>query len=121
MQGRKVYEFALKNVPVAMKSCFDEADCNIEDLKKIFIHQANQKMDEAIINRFFKLYKLSTPKDILPMNIEEFGNSSVATIPTLFDLVKKTNYKGHILSEGDIIMFASVGAGMNINAITYKV
>ena len=66
-------------------------------------------------------YKLSTPKDILPMNIEEFGNSSVATIPTLFDLVKKTNYKGHILSEGDIIMFASVGAGMNINAITYKV
>ena len=43
------------------------------------------------------------------------------TIPTLFDLVKKTNYKGHKLSEGDIIMFASVGAGMNINAITYKV
>ncbi len=75
----------------------------------------------VIINRFFKLYKLSAPKDILPMNIEEFGNSSVATIPTLFDLVKKTSYKGHKLSEGDIIMFASVGAGMNINAITYKV
>ena len=55
------------------------------------------------------------------MNIEEFGNSSVATIPTLFDLVKKTNYKGHKISKGDIIMFASVGAGMNINAITYKV
>ncbi len=121
MQGRKVYEFALKNVPVAMKSCFDEADCKIEDLKKIFIHQANQKMDEAIINRFFRLYKLSTPKDILPMNIEEFGNSSVATIPTLFDLVKKTNYKGHKLSEGDIIMFSSVVDGMYINSITYKV
>ena len=121
MQGRKVYEFALTNVPVAMKSCFDDTNCKIENLKKIFIHQANKKMDEAIIKRFFRLYKTSAPKDILPMNIEEFGNSSVATIPTLFDLVKKTNYQGHKVSKGDIIMFASVGAGMNINAITYKV
>ncbi len=121
MQGRKVYEFALKNVPLAMKSCFDDSNCKIENLKKIFIHQANKKMDEAIIKRFFRLYKLNAPKNILPMNIEEFGNSSVATIPTLFDLVKKNNYKGHEISKGDIIMFASVGAGMNINAITYKV
>ena len=73
------------------------------------------------IKRFFRLYKFSPPEDILPMNIEEFGNSSVATIPTLFDLVRKTNYKGHSLTKGDIIMFASVGAGMNINAITYKI
>ena len=121
MQGRKVYEFALTNVPAAMKECFDESNCKIENLKKIFIHQANKKMDEAIIKRFYRLYKLNPPKDVLPMNIEEFGNSSVATIPTLFDLVKKNNYQGHKISKGDIIMFASVGAGMNINAITYKV
>ena len=57
MQGRKVYEFALTNVPIAMKSCFDESKCNIDDLKKIFIHQANKKMDEAIIKRFYRLYK----------------------------------------------------------------
>jgi 3-oxoacyl-[acyl-carrier-protein] synthase-3 len=55
------------------------------------------------------------------MNIEEYGNSSVATIPTLFDLVKKSDYKGHKLVKGDLIMFASVGAGMNINAITYQI
>ena len=121
MHGRKVYEFALKNVPFAMKLCFDESNCKIENLKKIFIHQANKKMDDAIVKRFFRLYKLSAPNNILPMNIEEFGNSSVATIPTLFDLVRKNNYKGHKISKGDIIMFASVGAGMNINAITYKV
>jgi len=121
MQGRKVYEFALTNVPIAMKSCFDESKCNINDLKKIFIHQANKKMDEAIIKRFYRLYKNSPPEDVLPMNIEEFGNSSVATIPTLFDIVKRNNYGGHVLNKGDIIMFASVGAGMNINAITYKI
>jgi len=121
MHGRKVYEFALKNVPLAMKDCFDKSREDISSLKKIFIHQANQKMDEAIINRFYRLYKTSPPVDILPMNIQEYGNSSVATVPTLFDIVRKKNYKGHKLSKGDVIMFASVGAGMNVNAITYQV
>ncbi len=121
MQGRKVYEFALNKVPAAMKQCLDQAGVEIDNLKKIFIHQANKKMDEAIAKRFYKLYKKPIPDEILPMNIEEFGNSSVATVPTLFDLVLKQNYKGHSLHEGDIILFASVGAGMNINAITYQI
>ena len=121
MQGRKVYEFALNHVPAAMKQCLDQANIDIDDLKKIFIHQANKKMDEAIVKRFYRLYKKPMGEDILPMNIEEFGNSSVATVPTLFDLVLKQNYKGHSLKKGDIILFASVGAGMNINAITYQI
>jgi len=121
MQGRKVYEFALTNVPTAMKECLDNAGVAIGDLKKIFIHQANLKMDEAIVKRFFRLYKTKAPEDILPMNIETYGNSSVATVPTLYDLVRKTNFQNHQVNEGDIILFASVGAGMNINAITYRV
>ena len=121
MQGRKVYEFALKNVPIAMKECLDLSKVPIEKIKKIFIHQANQKMDEAIINRFYKLYNKKTPDKILPMNIADFGNSSVATIPTLFDLTIKKNYKNHYLKTGDHILFASVGAGMNINALTYQI
>lgn len=121
MQGRKVYEFALNHVPAAMKQCLDQANIDIDDLKKIFIHQANKKMDEAIVKRFYRLYKKPMREDNLPMNIEEFGNSSVATVPTLFDLVLKQNYKGHSLKKGDIILFASVGAGMNINAITYQI
>ena len=121
MQGRKVYEFALTNVPKAMKECLDKAGIAIDDLKKIFIHQANLKMDEAIVKRFYRLYKTTAPQDILPMNIETFGNSSVATVPTLFDLVRKTNFQNHQLQEGDVILFASVGAGMNINSITYRV
>ncbi len=121
MQGRKVYEFALNKVPAAMKHCLEKANIDIENLKKIFIHQANRKMDESIVNRFYRLYKKSMPEEILPMNIEEFGNSSVATVPTLFDLVVKYNYKGHSIKKGDIILFASVGAGMNINAITYQI
>lgn len=121
MKGRKVYEFALSHVPQAMKTCLDEAGIAIEDLKKIFIHQANMKMDEAIIKRFYRLYRMPVPESVLPMNIQTHGNSSVATIPTLYDQVQKKEIEGHQLEKGDIILFASVGAGMNVNAITYRV
>lgn len=121
MHGRKVYEYALKQVPLAMKDCFDKANLPITALKKIFIHQANEKMDEAILKAFYKLYDIEViPQDVMPMSIQWLGNSSVATVPTLYDLVVKGNAAPHELNEGDVIMFASVGAGMNINAVLYK-
>lgn len=121
MYGRKIYEFAITNVPAAMKSCLDSSGVDIKNLKKILIHQANEKMDEAIVQRFFKLYNMDMPKGIMPMTITELGNSSVATIPTLFDRILKGELENQSISKGDIIMFASVGAGMNINAIVYQV
>ena len=121
MQGRKVYEFALKHVPVAIKSCLDACNICLSEVKKIFIHQANEKMDEAIVERLFKLYNISKiPAGIMPMNIKKFGNSSVATIPTLFNMVMKGGLKGHVVYPDDIVVFASVGAGMNINAVCYR-
>jgi 3-oxoacyl-[acyl-carrier-protein] synthase-3 len=120
MHGRKIYEFALINVPQAMKDCLDSSGIEIDQVKKILIHQANEKMDEAIIQRFYKLYNRQTPKDIMPMSIHSLGNSSVATVPTLYDLLIKGNLENHSLSKGDVIIFASVGAGMNVNAIVYK-
>ena len=121
MLGRKIYEFALNNVPNAMKSCLDKASVDIKDVKKILIHQANEKMDEAIVKRFYKLFGLEMPEHIMPMSIDYLGNSSVATVPTLYDLILKGELENHQINEGDVIIFASVGAGMNINAIVYKV
>lgn len=122
MNGRKVYEYALTHVPKAMKACLDKAEVNIHEVKKVFIHQANEKLDEGVIKRFFKLYGLSnTPDNIMPMSVHELGNSSVATVPTLLDRVLKGELDNHHLNKGDIILLASVGAGMNINAICYKV
>lgn len=123
MHGKKIYEFALTYVPLAMKSCLEKSGADIHDLKKIFIHQANEKMDYEIIKRFFRLFKMrEVPAGITPMSIHKLGNSSVATIPTLFDQVRKGEgeEKHHLLEKGDLIMFASVGAGMNINAIAYR-
>jgi 3-oxoacyl-[acyl-carrier-protein] synthase III len=107
-------------VPQAMKDCFDKTGMDISELKKIFIHQANEKMDEAIVSAFYKLYNKPVPKDIMPMCIQYLGNSSVATIPTLFDIIRKDKDPDHKLESGDVILFASVGAGMNINAICYR-
>jgi 3-oxoacyl-[acyl-carrier-protein] synthase III len=123
MYGKKIYEFALTNVPLAMKSCLEKAGAEIHELKKIFIHQANEKMDDEIIRRFYKLFKIKeVPAGITPMSIHKLGNSSVATIPTLLDRVRKGQGEDqhHMLHKGDLIMFASVGAGMNINAIAYR-
>lgn len=120
MKGRKIYEFALNNVPIAMQECVKKSGADISQVKKILIHQANEKMDEAIVKRFYGLYGMEPPKDIMPMSIHKFGNSSVATIPTLYDLIMKGEMEGHRFLTGDILLFASVGAGMNINAFTYR-
>ncbi|MFV0179417.1 ketoacyl-ACP synthase III [Empedobacter falsenii] len=120
MIGRKIYEFALSNVPDAMKKCFDESGYTISQLNKIIIHQANEKMDEAIVKRFFDLYEQPVPENIMPMVIDKLGNSSVATIPILLKMILNGELSSHQINKGDIVLFASVGAGMNVNAIVYK-
>jgi 3-oxoacyl-[acyl-carrier-protein] synthase-3 len=122
MKGRKVYEYAIKHVPESMKQCLHKSGVAIDELKKIFIHQANKKMDEAITKAFYELYGIQqAPEGIMPMSIQWLGNSSVATIPTLYDLVCKNHLEGHTLHPGDVVLFASVGAGMNINAVCYRI
>lgn len=122
MRGRKIYEFALKNVPDAIKTTIDKAGLDIKDIQKILIHQANAKMDYAIIARLYKLYGISEINhSSAPMTIQQFGNSSVATVPTMYDLISKGKMEGHSFKSGDHIVFASVGAGMNINAIVYRI
>ncbi|WP_243471038.1 3-oxoacyl-ACP synthase III family protein [Winogradskyella sp. MH6] len=120
MHGRKIYEFALTNVAQAMKDCLEKSGVDISEVKKVLIHQANEKMDEAIIKRFYRLFKAQAPEGIMPMSIHKLGNSSVATVPTLFDLIRNNKLEDHQINKGDVIIFASVGAGMHINAIVYR-
>ncbi|MCP5104069.1 MAG: ketoacyl-ACP synthase III, partial [bacterium] len=122
MNGRKLYEYALNTVPGVVRDSLEKADVPVSDVKKILIHQANAKMDKAILKRLFKLYGLTDiPQHIMPMNISTFGNSSVATLPTLLDMVLKGKLGNHALKPGDVVVFASVGAGMNINSMVYRI
>lgn len=121
MNGRKLYEFAVVQVPKVIKKAIDKAGLSVEDISIVFVHQANGKMDTAIMKRLFKLYgKDTVPENLVPMTISWLGNSSVATVPTLLDLVLNEQVKGYKVKAGDVAVFASVGAGMHINAFVYR-
>lgn len=121
MNGRKLYQYALETVPQAIKDCLDKSHTDLAEISKVLIHQANGKMDDAILARLYCLYDIKDiPENVMPMTINWLGNSSVATIPTLLDLILKDKFTGQQINNGDNLVFASVGAGMNINALIYK-
>jgi 3-oxoacyl-[acyl-carrier-protein] synthase III len=121
MNGRKLYQYALETVPQAIQKCLVKSNTDLSEIKKVLIHQANGKMDDAILSRLYSLYEsVDMPDDVMPMTISWLGNSSVATIPTLLDMIVKGEMKPHEINKGDKVVFASVGAGMNINALIYQ-
>lgn len=121
MNGRKVYEFALTHVPMLVKEVIESAKLHLKDIAKVLIHQANEKMDKAILERVAQLFNIkSVPSTLMPMTIQWLGNSSVATVPTMLDLILKGKLSGHTIHPGDNVVLASVGAGMNINAAVYR-
>ncbi len=125
MEGHKLYKYALETVPKLVKKSIDKANIKINDVKKILIHQANLKMDIEILKRIFDLYEIkekieSLIDKYLPMTISWLGNSSVATIPTLLDLILKDRIDNFKINESEVVVFASVGAGMNVNSVVYK-
>jgi 3-oxoacyl-[acyl-carrier-protein] synthase-3 len=120
MDGHKLYEYALKTVPLVAKESLEKAGLPITAIKKVLIHQANEKMDEAILKRLFKISGVEYKPEVMPMTISWLGNSSVATIPTLLDLLLKGKLEDHALAPGENIVLTSVGAGMNINAVVYR-
>lgn len=123
MMGPNVAQLAIKHVPIIIKETLSKAKVNAEDVKMFLLHQANEKLDmDMALASGVKKEDLATK---VPITLDFLGNSSVATIPTLMDLVfrnKLKNGDGHVfnLDPGDLVLMASVGAGMDINAVAYK-
>lgn len=124
MNGRRIYEYAITIVPLMLKKLLKKKNIDLKEIKKIIIHQANAKMDYAIVKKLLTFYNYPNDKKtclkLMPMTIQKLGNSSVATIPTLLDRILKGLIPDHKLNAGDIIIAVSLGAGMNINAILYR-
>jgi 3-oxoacyl-[acyl-carrier-protein] synthase-3 len=122
MHGHKLYEYALRFVPSVVKECITKAGLTLRDISKVLIHQANAKMDDAILERIYKLFGTDpAPSLVMPMTISWLGNSSVATLPTLLDLLLKGKLENHRLASGQKVVLASVGAGMNISSVVYGI
>jgi 3-oxoacyl-[acyl-carrier-protein] synthase-3 len=121
MRGRRLYEYAVTRVPEVVRESLEKAGLELGDVDKILMHQANAKMNEAILKRVFGLEEDGeVPADIMPMTISFLGNSSVATLPTLLDLILSGKLKGQSIESGDLVVLAAVGAGMNINSVVYR-
>jgi 3-oxoacyl-[acyl-carrier-protein] synthase-3 len=122
MDGHKIYKYAVRTVPQVAKVVLDKAGYTLTDVSKVLVHQANEKMDRAIISRLASHYGVKNlPADIMPMTINWTGNSSVATLPTMLDLIRRGDLPPHKIESGDLLLFASVGAGMHISCILYRV
>lgn len=121
MDGHRVYEYAVKTVPGVVEECLDKAGADLARVDKILLHQANAKMDEAIVKRLLRSSgDRRSPEELAPLTVGWLGNSSVATLPTLLDLLERGEVEEHELRPGDLVDLAAVGAGMNVNALAYR-
>jgi len=122
MNGQRVYKYATTWLPQVIRQALDKVEITPSEVDYFFFHQANAKMLRVIASNLMDLYGITDQQYVnkIPSSISFLGNTSVATIPTLFDLVNKQQMEGFTLKEGQTYVFASVGAGMHCNAVVYK-
>ena len=102
MNGSEVYKFAVRTVPAAISEALEQAKVPADDVKLYLLHQANRRIIEAVAKR------LGQPLDKFPMNLQECGNISAASVPILLDKVCRDG----MLQVGDKIVLAGFGAGL---------
>lgn len=122
MNGRQVYRYGVNTLPELVTDILGKAGVGLDEVSTFLFHQANEKMIVAIAEALFKKHGATGDLDrLLPMNLQVTGNSSVATIPTLMDQIRKGGHPGHSIDAGNTLVMASVGAGMHVNGLIYRV
>ena len=122
MNGKDVYKYATVWVPKVIKKALDKAGMDVSEVDMFLFHQANGKMLHAFANNLAQMYGVQglSFEGKIPTTIEFTGNTSVATIPTMLDLIRKNELANYNIKPGDTVVFASVGAGMHCNALVYQ-
>lgn len=110
MNGRRVYNFAVKNVPISIEAALKHANLTLADVDHFVLHQANVRIVERIAE------KLEVDFDKFDINIDEYGNTAAASEPILFDeLVQKGK-----INRGDVVVLSGFGGGLTIGTIILK-
>lgn len=110
MDGREVFRFAVKKVPEAIHELLDTRGMKVDQVDYFILHQANKRIVESVAKR------LDVDIEKFPMNLQEYGNTSSASIPLLLD---EMNRKGR-LRPGQTIVLAGFGAGLSWGATVLK-
>ena len=106
MDGQGVFRFAIKQVPEVIQEVLEKNEVKPEEIDWYILHQANRRILEAVAKR------MGEPVEKFPMNMEEYGNTSSASIPILLD---EMNRNGR-LKRGQKIVLAGFGAGLTWGA-----
>ncbi|HAC64496.1 MAG TPA: 3-oxoacyl-ACP synthase [Cyanothece sp. UBA12306] len=109
MNGRDVYRFAVAKVPEVIEKALFRANLNADDLDWLILHQANQRILDAVAQR------LKIPSEKVISNLGEYGNTSAASIPLAFDEAVR---EGKI-KTGDVIATSGFGAGLTWGAAIF--
>lgn len=105
--GREVYKFATKTLPLAVTECCKKAGIDVENIDVIIPHQANYRIIETAAKN------LGIPMDKFFLNLDKNGNTSSASIPLAFyDAVKSGKIK-----RGDKVCFVGFGAGLTYGCV----
>ncbi len=122
MNGKDVYKYATVWVPKVIKKALDKAGLDASDVDMFLFHQANGKMLHAFANNLAQMYNIEglSFEGKIPTTIDFTGNTSVATVPTMLDLIRKGELTGYGIKPGMKVVMASVGAGMHCNAVVYQ-
>jgi 3-oxoacyl-[acyl-carrier-protein] synthase-3 len=108
--GREVLQFVSRVLPKALDEALKRADKNISELKYIFLHQANKRIIDHVIEK----YNIDPAK--VPMTIEKYGNTSSSTLPILLNELCGENK----LRRGDLIAVSGFGSGFGYGAAVIR-
>lgn len=106
MDGQEVFKFAVRQVPACITGLLNHYGCGKDEIQYFILHQANARIIRSVAKR------LAVPEERFPMNMEQYGNTSAASIPMLLD---ELNRAGR-LKKGDRLVLSGFGAGLTWGA-----
>jgi 3-oxoacyl-[acyl-carrier-protein] synthase-3 len=110
MNGREIFKVAVRTLVECAQQTLAKNQMTIDDLDWFVPHQANMRIIEAVAKR------LGFPMDRVLINVDRFGNTSAATIPTVLDEALRSGR----IQDGQTILFDAFGAGLTAGAILLR-
>jgi 3-oxoacyl-[acyl-carrier-protein] synthase-3 len=110
MDGKAVFKLAVTRLPKVARELLEKADMQLADIDMVVPHQANLRINEAFRDR------MDIPEDKIFNNIQQYGNTTGATIPIALDELME---KG-MLKSGDNVMLIGLGAGLTWGGVIYR-
>ena len=102
MDGQAIFRFAVRKVPQLIEELLQKNSLQKEDIKYYILHQANERIVEAVAKR------TGQPIEKFPMNVQEYGNTSSASVPILLDELCRDGR----VKAGDRLVIAGFGGGL---------